>query len=152
MKNEHRADMVITAVNRAVACDFEGAMTVMAEIADASDKQQMYGVCCALAEAGRQVLVRLYGNPGPETLWALAAPDPADGPRHPAHTFSLRFLTAFINRDLPTCQALYMAASHASGEDFAHSVTSLLGDVARLGRHVLLEELMGDPATTAHLN
>lgn len=153
MDNTRRADLVLAAVNHAIACDFEEAMAAIAEIAQASTGRQMYGVCCALAETGRQILVRLYGQQHPETLWALAAPDPDNGPVHPAHAFSLRFLTAFVNRDLPTCEALYMAALRASGEDFAHSVTSLLGDVARLGRHALLEELL-TPAEqiTAHLN
>lgn len=153
MDNTRRADLVITAVNHAVTCNFEEAMAAIAEIAQASDGQQMYGVCCALAETGRQTLVRLYGQQHPETLRALAAPDPADGPVHPAHAFSLRFLTAFVNRDMATCEALYLAASRASGEDFAHSVTSLLGDVARLARHALLEELLNPPAhAAAHLN
>lgn len=134
-----RVDLVMDVLQHAVNRDFDQAMRLMAEIAGASNGQQMYGVCCTIAEVGRQILVRLYGHQGPETLWALAAPDPADGPRHPAHTFSLRFITAFINRDLATCQALYLTAARASAEDYSHSLTSLVGDVTRLALHAMEE-------------
>lgn len=152
MDTTRRAQLVLDIVQHAVDRNFDRAWNLLVEVADVSTGDQMYGVCCAFAETGRQALIRLYGNPGPEALWALTAHDPAEGPQHPAHAFAQRFLTAYANQDLPTCQALYLAASKASTEDYSHSVTALLGDVARLSRHAL-EELAADgetPATHPH--
>ncbi|MFF3378097.1 hypothetical protein ACFYXF_34740 [Streptomyces sp. NPDC002680] len=138
-------DVLQYAVNR----NYDRAMQVMDEIAAASTGRQMYGVCCIFAAVGRQSLVRLYGHPSPEGLWALAAPDPDDAcAQHPAHLFSLRFITAFANRDMPTCQALYLAAASANAEDYSHSLAALIGDVAHLAR-VALEELARDGETPA---
>ncbi|MGW3657180.1 hypothetical protein ACWD6R_16465 [Streptomyces sp. NPDC005151] len=145
-----RAKLVMDAIRHAVDCDFQIASNLMGEIARNSNGQQMYGVCCGLADAARQTLVRLYGHLGPEMQWALAAPDPDDEPRHPAHTFSLRFITAFANGDMETCQALYLAASNASADDYTHSVIALLGDVARLARRALLELAEGGEEPAAH--
>ncbi|MFD5762252.1 hypothetical protein ACFWIZ_45730 [Streptomyces sp. NPDC127044] len=141
MDTPRRDQLVMNVLQNAVNHNHDRAMQVMGEIAAASTGRQMYGVCCAIAEAGRQTLVRLYGHPSPEGLWALTAPDPDnDCAQHPAHLFSLRFITAFANGDTPTCQALYLAAANASGEDYSHSLTALIGDVAHLAR-VALEEL-----------
>ncbi|WP_406515576.1 hypothetical protein OH809_24920 [Streptomyces sp. NBC_00873] len=151
MNSSLRAKLVMDAISRAIDCDFQVASNLMGEIFRNSTGQQIYGVCCGLADAARQTLVRLYGHQGPETMWALAAPDPDYEPQHPAHAFSLRFITAFANGDMETCQALYLAASKASADDYAHSVIALLGDVARLARRALLqlaeggEEPVADP-------
>ncbi|WP_327349633.1 hypothetical protein OG772_20335 [Streptomyces sp. NBC_01321] len=151
MNSSLRAKLVMDAISRAIDCDFQVASNLMGEIFRNSTGQQIYGVCCGLADAARQTLVRLYGHQGPETMWTLAAPDPDDEPQHPAHAFSLRFITAFANGDMETCQALYLAASKASADDYAHSVIALLGDVARLARRALLqlaeggEEPVADP-------
>jgi len=150
MDTPRRAQLVRDVLQHAVNRDVDQAMQVMGEIAAASNGRQMYGVCCAFAEAARQTLVRLYGHPSPEGLWALAAPDPAEGPQHPAHAFSLRFITAYANGDLSTCKALYLAAANASPEDYSHSVTALLGDVARLARVALQELAAGSEKPTQH--
>ncbi|WP_330306266.1 MULTISPECIES: hypothetical protein [unclassified Streptomyces] len=152
MDTPRRAQLVMDVLQHAVNGDHDRTVQVMGEIAAASTGEQMYGVCCAFAEAARQTLVRLYGHPSPEGLWALAAPDPADGPQHPAHAFSLRFITAYANGDMPTCQALYLAAASASADDFEHSVVALVGDVAHLAC-VALQELAADsekPAQHPH--
>ncbi|MCX4858299.1 hypothetical protein [Streptomyces canus] len=143
MDTHRRAQLVVDVLQHAVNSDFGRAMQVMSEIAAASDRRQMYGVCCGLADAARQTLVRLYGHPSPEGLWALAAPDPEHGPQHPAHAFSLRFITAYANGDLPTCEALHLAAASASQEDYEHSVIALIVDVANLAS-VALQELADD--------
>ncbi|MGW1801683.1 hypothetical protein ACWCQN_38645 [Streptomyces sp. NPDC001984] len=148
MDTTRRAELVMDVVRHAITGDHDEAMRLMGEIAQASDGQQMYGVCCGLAEAGRQTLLRLYGHPSPEGLWALVAPDPADGPRHPAHTFALQFITAFANGDMPTCQALYTTAARAGAEDYAHSVTAIVGYVARLAQ-IEQEELAAADETPA---
>lgn len=150
MNSSLRAKLVMDAISRAVDCDFQVASNLMGEIFRNSTGQQIYGVCCGLADAARQTLVRLYGHQGPETMWALAPSDPDDEPQHPAHAFSLRFITAFANSDMETCQALYLAASKASADDYAHSVIALLGDVARLARRALLELAEGGEEPAAH--
>ncbi|MGW1157803.1 hypothetical protein ACWD48_06155 [Streptomyces sp. NPDC002519] len=153
MNTTRRAQLVMDVLQHAVAGDYDRTMQAMGQITQDSTGEQMYSVCCAFAEAGRQNLVRLYGHPSPEGLWALAAPDPAGGcSQHPAHAFSLRFLTAYANNDQPTCQALYLAAAGASPEDFGHSMVALVGDVAHLAR-VALQELAADsekPAQHPH--
>jgi hypothetical protein len=141
MDTPRRDQLVMDVLQHAVNRNYQRAMQVMGEIAAASTRRQMYGVCCAIAEAGRQTLIRLYGHPSPEGLWALTASDPDnDCAQHPAHLFSLRFITSFANHDLLTCQALYLAAAKAGSEDYSHSLTALIGDVAHLAR-VALEEL-----------
>ncbi|MET7495079.1 hypothetical protein [Streptomyces sp900116325] len=145
-----RAKLVMDAIHRAVSCDFQIASNLMGEILRNSNGQQMYGVCCGLADAARQTLVRLHGHQGPETQWALASQEPDEEPRHPAHTFSLRFITAFANGDMETCKALYLAAANATADDYAHSVIALLGDVARLARRALLELAEGGEGPAAH--
>lgn len=145
-----RAKLVMDAIHRAVDCDFQIASNLMGEILRGSNGQQMYGVCCGLADAARQTLIRLHGHQGPETMWALAPSDPADEPLHPAHSFSLRFITASANGDMDTCKALYLAAANASADDYAHSVIALLGDVARLARRALLELTESGEGPAAH--
>lgn len=149
METSRRGRLAMDVLQHAVNRNYARAMQVMDEIVTASTDRQMYGVCCAFAEAGRQILVRLYGHPSPEGLWALAAPDPDDKcAQHPAHLFSLRFITAFANRDMQTCRALYLAAANASADDYSHSLAALIGDVANLAR-VALEEMAGDSEVPA---
>ncbi|MFF4504861.1 hypothetical protein [Streptomyces sp. NPDC001401] len=152
MDTSRRAQLVMDVLQHAINRDFDEAMQVMDEIAAASNGLEMYGVCCAFADAARQTLVRLYGHPSPEFLWALAAPDPAHGPQHPAHAFSLRFITAYANRDMPMCKALYLAAANANPEDYGHSVTALIGDVAHLARVALQELPAGGERPARHLH
>ncbi|WP_324787154.1 hypothetical protein [Streptomyces sp. H51] len=152
MDTPRRAHLVMQVLQHAIDSDHDRAMRLTGEIAAASTGSKMYGVCCAFAEAARQTLISLYGHPSPEGLWALTAPDPADGPQHPAHAFSVRFITAFANGDMPTCQALYLAMANATAEDYAHSVTALIGVAAHLAR-VAHEELAADaekPAQHPH--
>ncbi|MEU4095524.1 hypothetical protein [Streptomyces sp. NPDC026673] len=151
MDTSRRAELVIEALRYAVDLGFSEASVRMGEIAAHSTGNQMYGVCCALAESGRQTLIRMYGHPGPELLWALIAPDPADGePGDPARTFSLQFISAFANGDLKTCEALYVAAAKGSADDYAHALIALLGDVANLARIEREEPAADQEAAPSH--
>ncbi|MFE4424401.1 hypothetical protein [Streptomyces sp. NPDC056817] len=152
MDTPRRAELAMKVLNHAIVGDADEAMRLMGEIAANSDGKQMFGVCCGFANSAQQTLVQLFGQPAQESLWVLAAPDPAGGPTPPAHTFALRFVTAWCNRDLPTCQALYIAATLASGEEYAHSVSALIGLTVHLAR-VAAEELAADsekPAQHPH--
>jgi hypothetical protein len=95
----------------------------------------MFGVCCALAEAARQQLVKIH-SPEPKAFWAALPPTP-HGACYPAHLFSVRFLTAFANGDVDTCRALYGTALEASQDEYRLSIDALLMDVGRLARHAL---------------
>ncbi|MFF3406666.1 hypothetical protein ACFYW8_10700 [Streptomyces sp. NPDC002742] len=128
--------------------DFSQVAPARSDIAAATDGREMYGVCCALAEAARQALIRLYGHPSPQLLWALAAPDPAEGPQHPARNFSLRFITAYVNGDLLTCQALHQAAASAGSQGYEHFLKALIAGVSDLTR-VALEERTANSETPA---
>ncbi|REE61471.1 hypothetical protein BX257_4050 [Streptomyces sp. 3212.3] len=150
MQTRERAQHVMAAITSAVQGEHERASALMAHIAQRSTGNEMYGVCCAIAEAARKSLHHLYGHQHPNALWALAAPDPDDGPEHPAHVFAKRFITAFLNEDQPTCQALYLAAAKASGEDYAHSVIALLGDAALLVRYATSQPHTDDEPSAAH--
>ncbi|WP_073947594.1 hypothetical protein [Streptomyces kebangsaanensis] len=152
MDTARRAELVMNVLNRAIAGDADEGARLLVEVAANSTGQQMFNVCCGFANVAEQVLVQLFGQPTQEGLWALAAPDPAGGPTHPAHTFALRFVTAWLNGDLPTCQALYIAAIRASGKDYARSVCALVGLTAHLAR-AAAEDLAADrekPAPHPH--
>jgi hypothetical protein len=146
------ARLVRDVIRHAVNGNVEEATRLLYVITQVSDNKQVYGVCCGAADAARQSLVRLFGHPSPEGLWAMAAPDPAHEVRHPAHTFALRFITAYTNEDLETCRALYRAAAGAGAECYVHSVTALFGVTAHLAR-LALEGLPADvdlPAVHPH--
>ncbi|MGW2700856.1 hypothetical protein [Streptomyces sp. NPDC001340] len=150
MDTPRRAQLVIEMLQHAVNGNRDETMRVLGEIARACDGRQMYGVCCSVADAARQSLINLYGDPSIEGLWALAAPDPDEGCQHPAHAFALRFVSAYANEDMETCSALYLAAYRASPTDYGHSVTALVGLTGYLAR-AALEELAADSETpTAH--
>lgn len=133
---------------RAANGDFSQVAPARSDIAAATDGREMYGVCCGLAEAARQALIRLYGHPSPQFLWALAAPDPADGPQHPARNFSLRFIAAYVSGDLPTCQALHQAAASAGPHGYEHFLKALIASVFHLTR-VALDERTANGETPA---
>ncbi|MFB7575372.1 hypothetical protein [Streptomyces sp. NPDC056165] len=152
MDTARRAELAMDVLNHAIVGDADEAMQLMGEIAANSTSSQMFGVCSGFANAAQQTLVQLFGEPTQEGLWVMAAPDPANGPVHPAHTFALRFVTAWCNDDLPMCQALYIAAARAGGEEYAHSVSALIGLTVHLAR-AAAEELAADserPAPHPH--
>jgi hypothetical protein len=101
----------------------------------------MYGVCCAIAEAGAFMLRKIYGDQAPTTpddgMWVLQplVPDAVD--RDPAKAFSMRFLIAYANGDRDTTLALFDAALASGGDQYVDSVSSLLADVAGITRLAL---------------
>ncbi|MFF3493764.1 hypothetical protein ACFYWS_20695 [Streptomyces sp. NPDC002795] len=150
MDHSQRAAATMQVLRHTVDRDADAAMDLMAEIFAFSDHTQMYGVCVGLAEAAHTALKNVYGQPGPETVWALAAPDPGSGPQHPAHVFSLRFLAAYANGDTAMCRALFGTTLSAAPHDFQHSVIALLGDAARLVRWSLEERAAGQDEPAPH--
>ncbi|MEU3342249.1 hypothetical protein [Streptomyces sp. NPDC006668] len=152
MDTFRRSQLVMEMLRHAANGNRDETMRVLVHIAQACDGQQMYNVCCGIADAARQSLIKLYGHPSPEGLWALAAPDPDEGCQHPAHTFALRFVSSYSNGDMETCSALYLAAYRASPADYGHSVTALIGLAGYLAR-AAAEELAANrdqPASHPH--
>ncbi|MFD7769884.1 hypothetical protein [Streptomyces sp. NPDC059787] len=150
MNTSRRAELIMDVLHHAINRDYEQAMEALGEIALASTGQDMYGVCCGIADAARQALARMYDAPASEHLWALASPDPADGPQHPAHAFSLRFIAAYLNGDMETCSALYLAAYRASNDDYSHSLIALISDAAHLARVAAQETAATPDKPTQH--
>jgi hypothetical protein len=152
MDTPRRAQLVTDVVQYAVSGNAAAAVRLLDVIVRGSDSGQIYGMCCGAADVARQSLVRLFGHPSQEGLWAMAAPDPAHDVVHPAHTFALRFITAYTNSDLETCRALYLAALGLGAEEYMHSVSALFSVTADLAR-LALEGLTADsdmPATHPH--
>ncbi|MGW1626309.1 hypothetical protein [Streptomyces sp. NPDC002172] len=139
MDTFRRSQLVLEMLRHAADGNPHETMRVLGDIARACDGQQMYGVCCGIADAARQSLTNLFGHPSPEGLWAMAAGDPDEGCQHPAHTFALRFVAAYVNGDKEICGALYLAAYRASPADFGHSVTALIGLAGYLARAAIEE-------------
>lgn len=131
-------ELIMDALASTIAGDAERAADKLTEVGSQCDSAEMYGVCCALAAAGRQALTKIYGpsfNQAGGDMFALQ--ELAPGETDPAEMFSMRFLIAYANGDTPTCMALYSAADKASDEDFVSSVSSLLINVAGLSRLAL---------------
>ncbi|MFK0106472.1 hypothetical protein [Streptomyces sp. NPDC091217] len=152
MDTFRRSQLVMEMLRHAVNGNHDETMRVLGDIVRACDGQQLYSVCCGIADAARQSLIKLFGHPSPEGLWALAAGDPDEGCQHPAHTFALRFVAAYANGDKDTCSALYLAAYRASPADYGQSVTALIGLTGYLTR-AAIEELAandGSPAPHPH--
>lgn len=141
MNQEETAQAVWDMLGRAVAGDTCGAATALQSIGMASDTSRMYGVCCALAEAGKHVLRQMYGEqaprPGTTDMFVMQELVPGATDDDPPAAFALRFLTAWSNGDQATTLALYEAAVNASDEEYVSSVGALLANVAGLCRLAL---------------
>lgn len=144
MNQEETAQAVWDMLGLAVTGNISGAATMLQNVGMASDTSRMYGVCCALAEAGKQVLHQLYGNhaprPGTPDMFILQELVPGATDEDPADAFALRFLTAWANDDRDTTFALYDAALNASDEEYVSSVGALLANVAGLCRLALKQK------------
>jgi hypothetical protein len=127
-----RTALVLEALEHVVDGQMREAARVMGEIGDHSDVGEMFGVCCVLAEAARQQLVKIH-RPEPDAFWAAMPPTP-HGECYPAHLFAVRFVCAFANGDVDTCRALYGTALEASQDEYRLSIDALLVDVGSLAR------------------
>lgn len=137
MDKEATTTLLIEALVNAVDGNAHQAATALQTLGQQSDGNEMYGVCCALSEAGVIALRRIYGDrapkPGTADMWAMQQLTPTAGD-DPAEQFSLRFLIAYANGDKPTALALYNAAYKASDEEYVDSIGALLATVAGITR------------------
>ncbi|MFE9199961.1 hypothetical protein ACFYMH_28470 [Streptomyces albidoflavus] len=134
MNTDQTAEAVFEMLAHAVAGNTEQAAGLLESIGAQSDDHRMYGVCCALAEAGTQMLYKVFGEQPPEHMWALQELSPGALAADPAKGFAVRFLIAYANGDRDTTLSLFQAALHADGDQYVDSVCALLAQVASLCR------------------
>jgi hypothetical protein len=138
---ETASHLIFEALAHGVAGDTEGAFTKLNTVCEQADRPRMYGVCCALAEAGAHMLRKVYGDQAPKTpedgMFVFQELQPGTLADDPAKAFSMRFLTAWANRDTDTTDALFTAATRASGEEYVDSVCALFADVVGITRLAL---------------
>lgn len=140
MSHDNTVDLISTALAAAYAGDSEHAADALATLGQQSDNNRMYGVCCALAAAGEQMLRRLYGDLAPvkgDGMFVLEGLKPDSPVVDAPELFALRFLTAYANGDTETCLALFDAALSSDGDQYVDSVCALLAHVAGLCRLAL---------------
>lgn len=137
MDSKAVSELVLDALAFAVAGDSERAADALDSLGTASTNNQMYGVCCAIAEAGRHMLQRVLGKQPPGSMFALEELEPGTAERDPHRAFALRFLTAYANGDRDMTLALFDAALEAGGDDYVESVCALLAEVAGITRLAL---------------
>ncbi|WP_239934214.1 hypothetical protein [Streptomyces sp. CBG31] len=134
MNTDQTAEAVFEMLARSGAGHAEQASRLLVSIGTQSDDHRMYGVCCALAGAGTQMLYKVFGDQPPEHMWALKELSPGALAADPAKGFAVRFLIANANGDRDTTLALFQAALHADGDQYVDSVCALLTQVASLCR------------------
>ena len=136
MQHAEAAQLVHDALAYAVAGDAERAADNLTTLGTQSDANLMYGACCALAEAGKIMLQKIYGEqaPRPERgdMWIFEQLKPGALDDDPPKAFAMRFLVAYCNGDTDTTLALWDASLKASDEEHVASVCALLTDVAGL--------------------
>jgi hypothetical protein len=146
MTEDEMVDLVQQALAAAIDGDTAQASAALDALGDGCTNTQMYGVCCAIAEAGRRILRKLYGSGAPSRpgdMWAIEELVPGAFHKDPADAFAARFLVAYANRDSSTCLALFETALTAGGTEYVDSVCALLTNVAGLARLALAEKRAG---------
>lgn len=141
MSTEDASKLIFEALAHGVAGDGDTAINTLSSVCEEADRPRMYGVCCALAEAGSHMLRKIYGDQAPKTsedgMFVFQELQPGSLADDPARTFSMRFLTAWANGDTDTTNALFTAATHASNEQYIDSVCALFADVIGITRLAL---------------
>ncbi|AZM91461.1 hypothetical protein [Streptomyces sp. W1SF4] len=132
--------LITTAYTAAVHGEVVQAADALDAIGFSVDARQMYGVCCAFAEAGTravQLLDPTGFDPAKGEMLALSEVTPGAAAANPQTAWAQRFFVAHANRDPEMTNALYATAIKAGPDQFSESVAALLLVVASLGRAVL---------------
>jgi hypothetical protein len=144
MSTEDASKLIFEALAHGVAGEGDTAIDKLNSVCEDADGPRMYGVCCALAEAGSHMLRKVYGDQAPKTsedgMFVFQELQPGALADDPARTFAMRFLTAWANGDTDTTNALFTAATHASNEQYIDSVCALFADVIGITRLALDEQ------------
>ncbi|BBB01025.1 hypothetical protein RVR_8257 [Actinacidiphila reveromycinica] len=131
MTDEQATQAVWDLMGHAIEGRGEQAARLLAEIGADSDGPRMYGICCAIAEIGKATLRQLYPHMtwGPSGyMWAMQQL----GPGSPADVWAARFLVAYADGDKANANALWSAATAASGDEHVDSICALVTTVAGL--------------------
>ncbi|MFF1958005.1 hypothetical protein ACFVWX_13565 [Streptomyces sp. NPDC058220] len=139
MDQAEASKLVFNALAHAVAGDSDAAATSLESLGTQSDNHQMYGVCCAIAEVGKRMMQRLFGEQPTDSMVVLQELKPGAAMADPHRAFALRFLTAYANDDRDMTLALFDTALAAGGEQYVESVCALLAEVAGLCRLALAQ-------------
>ncbi|WP_329564686.1 hypothetical protein [Kitasatospora sp. NBC_01266] len=145
MTQDETVTLIQEAIGYAIDGDADRAATALETLGQNGTNADMFGVCCAIATAGRHALTLLYGEraPGEDGIWAMAEATPGALTADPPQAFALRFLVAYSNGDTDTCSALFGAALSSGDEQYPASVCALLSVVADLVRLALAEKRAG---------
>lgn len=129
MNQEQTAEAVWDLLGHAVEGRGDEAAQALVHIGSSVDANRMYGVCCALAEAGTFALKKLFAPAafaGPSMYGIHQLKHGTD----PAEMWGARFLVAYANGDRQMALALFEAALKASDEEYVVSVSQLVCTVA----------------------
>jgi hypothetical protein len=141
ISTEDASKLIFEALAHGVAGERDTAIDKLNSVCEDADGPRMYGVCCALAEAGTHMLRKIYGDDAPKSpadgMFVFEELQPGALADDPARAFSMRFLTAWANGDRDTTDALFTAATHASNEQYIDSVCALFVDVIGITRLAL---------------
>ena len=144
MDTNTASQLIFEAIAHGVSGDRDGAIDRLNSVCENADGPRMYGVCCALAEAGAHMLRRIYGDQAPQApadgMFILQELKPGATDDDPAEAFSMRFLAAWANGDRDTTDALFSAAAKASNEQYIDSVCALFANVIGITRLALDQE------------
>lgn len=138
---EDRVTAVWDMLGAAVDGNAEEAARGLIRLGQESSTAEMYGVCCAMAEASAAVLRRMY----PAMVWApssylvgVVELEPGGLDADPVVTWAARFIAAQANHDSAQTNALFSAAL-ANGADFygraACELLAYFGGLARSELH-----------------
>ncbi|MFE4329694.1 hypothetical protein ACFRQM_09580 [Streptomyces sp. NPDC056831] len=120
-------------VRYAVYGDVDQAAHVLDRVAEHGDAADMYGLCVAVAESGRDALLALPTAPD-LFLGDVLGLDADTARPDPHRLFAARFLTAYLHDDREITTALYCAAHTAGDPARTESVCALLAQVSGLHR------------------
>lgn len=141
MDNRELSQLVMQCVALAISGDSERSADTLDQIGHNATTNQMFGVCCSLAEAGKHFIAKTVGEEQIVGFWMLEELKPGVLAGDPAEAFAARFQTAYGNDDTDTCLALFQAAFESGAESYVASIASLLANTAGLGR--MAEQALG---------
>jgi hypothetical protein len=125
MEREEIKRFAMAALQYTADGELEKAATIVSALAGTGDVRDVYGACCAWAGSAEVALERIHGQPD-GGLWTADGIRPGAMAVRPERTFALRFIAAYANDDPPTTEALFIAATKASGDQGAKSIACLL--------------------------
>ncbi len=132
-------DKIYSMMEAGISGDDTGAACILEELGGSLSPQEMYGVCCGVASAGKHFIETLYGavaDIDEGDMWCLQKEHSGDTQSDPAEDFAARFLITVANDDQDMALALYAAMLKGGGVQYVDSVCALVAATVSLGRTV----------------